>query len=125
GSAPGERREVAVVASGGVVPVDAEGVQVTARGLRERELGGDGVADVLEVDRLALVGAGDALDGEVEHARNRDRAAHLAHLELDGLGLDTAEATDQRAGPAARPDVGHGQTESQLHASKYSPLMRH
>src|SRR5262245_29787 len=94
---PGERREVTVVPARCVIPVDAEGVHVAAGGLREREPSGGGVTDVVEVDRLAFLGALDALDGDVEDTRDRDRPAHSALFDLDRLRLGAAEAADQWA----------------------------
>src|SRR6516162_8725280 len=93
--APGERGEVAVVAARRVVPVDAEAMHVAPGGLGQGEPGCGRMTNVVEVDRLARVGARDALDGEVEHARNRDRPAHPAGLDLDRLRLDAAEPPDQ------------------------------
>src|SRR3981189_2687088 len=83
--APGERREVTVVAPRRVVPVDPEPVHVTAGGLREREPARRRMPYVVEVDRLVRLGSGDTLDRDVEHARNRDRAPHPGHLEFDRL----------------------------------------
>src|SRR5262245_6747300 len=101
--APRERREVTVVPARCVIPVDAEGVHVAAGGLREREPSGGGVTDVVEVDRLAFFGALDALDGDVEHARDRDRPVHAVLFDLDRLRLGAAEAADQWAERADRP----------------------
>src|SRR5262249_61340521 len=94
--APGERREVAVVPAGRVVPVDAEGVQVAARGLRERQAPGSRVADVVEVDRLVLLGPRDPLDGDVEHTWNRDRAAHAAPLDRGRFGLSPPQTAGEQ-----------------------------
>src|SRR5882724_12617969 len=60
--APGERREVAVVATRGIVPVDAERVHMAAGGFREREPPCRRVADVVEVDRFVRLAARDAFD---------------------------------------------------------------
>src|SRR2546430_4430299 len=73
--APGERREVAVVAARGVVPVDAEPVHVAAGSLREREPTRRRMAHVVEVDRLVPPGARDALDRGVVRAPGRHPAA--------------------------------------------------
>src|SRR5215510_13634427 len=98
--APGERREVAVVAPRGVVPVDAESMQVAARGLCERKPACRRMPHVVEEDRLVRFGAGYAFDRDIEHARDRDRSTHPAHLELDRLGLGAPEIADQ--GPERR-----------------------
>src|SRR5712692_9601835 len=84
-------------------PVEAEAVHVAARGFREREPTGRWVTDVVEEDRLVLLGARDALDGDVERARDGDRPAYPTHLELDRLRLGAAEAADQRSERGHRP----------------------
>src|SRR5262249_25335751 len=94
--APGERREVAVVAPRGVVPVDAESMQVAARGLCERKPACRRMPHVVEEDRLVRLGAGYAFHRDIEHAPGRDRSAPPAHLELDRLGLSAPEIADQR-----------------------------
>src|SRR5262245_19976440 len=63
------------------------------------------MADVVEVNRFVLLGPGDSLDGDVEHTRNRDGAAHAAHLDRDRLGLGALEMADERAQRRHRPAV--------------------
>src|SRR5712691_11566915 len=102
--APGERSEVPVVLARGVVPVDPERVHVAPRSLGEGQASRGRVTDVVEVDRLVLVCAGNSLDGEVERPRNRHGSAHPATLDPDGLGFDPGEAADER------PEGGHRTT---------------
>src|SRR2546421_5548047 len=78
-------------------------MHVAAGRLGQREARGGRVADVVQVDRLALVGAGNALDREVEPPADRDGAAHAAALDLDRLGLRAGELADQRAERCLRP----------------------
>src|SRR6266511_1189905 len=111
--APRERGEVPVVLARRVVPVDTEGVQVAPRGLCESEARRGRVADVVEVDRFGWARTGNALDGDVEHARDRHRPAHPAPLDPDRLRLHSSEGADQRAhgghGTAALPASDRGQ----------------
>src|SRR5262245_20911824 len=59
------------------------------------------MADVVEINRLALVGARNPFDREIEHPRNRDRASHTGALDPNRLGLGTRECADER------PERGH------------------
>src|SRR5437016_3433487 len=81
---PFERGIVAVVIAAGVVPVDAEGVQVTARAVGECQLGADWMADVFEIHRLGAVGARHSFDGLVQEIWNGDRSPIAVGLNSDG-----------------------------------------
>src|SRR5579859_6673360 len=76
---------------------------------RERNLAVGRVRRVVEIDGLAVVVArGHALDGELQHTRNRGGAAEPVYADRDGLDLHAAEiadeiVTDARRGAAALP----------------------
>src|SRR5262249_3887442 len=84
-----------VVLARSVVPVEAEGVHVAVGSLRQRQPARGRMRDVVKVDRLVLVGARNALDGDVEHARDGDGSTHPALLDGDRLCLGAPKATDQ------------------------------
>jgi hypothetical protein len=82
------------------------------------------VTDVVEVDRLGRVGPGHAFHGDVEHAGDRDRAAHPALRDGDGLRLDASKAADERAeGGHRSPALTAGDRAQGLALRRRRPLV--
>lgn len=87
---------MAVVSSAHVVPVHAEGVQVTARCLGQGETGIRRMAGVFDVHRFLRIGPTCiTLDRQIKGIRDRDRARHAIFPKFDGSGLDAYEGADQ------------------------------
>ena len=100
---PVERREVSVVVAAGVIPIQAEDVQVTVCRFRQREAGIGGMESVVNVQRLTRFGsAGDAFNGLVEHARDGDRAFHAVLLKANRFELDPEHLGHKRTEPRHR-----------------------
>src|SRR5262249_44709515 len=55
-----------------------------------------GMTDVVEIDGVGPVRAGDAFDGEVEHAGDGYRPPQPVRLDRDRLGLGAGEAANER-----------------------------
>src|SRR2546426_385425 len=101
--APRERSEVTVVLARGVVPVDPERVHVAPGGFREGQATGGRMTDIVEVNRLGLLGTGNSLDGDVERPRDRYGPAHPGGLDADRLGFDSGEVAHQWRQGSHRP----------------------
>src|SRR5713101_6106360 len=92
---PLEWRIMAVVVAAGIVPVDAERVDVAACALRQSQLCTYRMSDVLEVHRLDTVRAGHPLYCLVQDIGNRDGSPIAAAFNLDCPGFDAEEVTDE------------------------------
>jgi hypothetical protein len=84
-SAPLEGREVAVVSSAIVVPVEAECMDMAPRCLGESQLATHRVTGVVEIHRLGLISSRRSLDGLIHEVAESCGPAHTAHLEFDRL----------------------------------------
>ena len=92
-----------VVLARGVVPVDPERVHVAPGGFREGQATGGRMTDIVEVNRLGLLGTGNSLDGDVERPRDRYGPAHPGGLDADRLGFDSGEVAHQWRQGSHRP----------------------
>src|SRR6266540_2277528 len=111
---PGERRVLAIVLAGRVVPRKTKRVHVALHGMRERETIRGGMTRVVEMKRLGgvRVHSHGRNGGHVDEVRRDDRPARSGAIETDWRGLDAEKFSDQarqrrhRAASAAAGD-GH------------------